>query len=222
MTENIFNNLVENYNYDKRWLIQISLDRYVGTKKNVAEFEIGHLKVLVYFSNAVKGSVSMPLENIKEKLIFKSTSSSGSSCPYSSEGEDHLHKKFYDKLKSNNYCRNRSLCVVSTKHGSFGWKHSGNIDVSYIAPCKDNHFLNIIMGPESDQEEEYPSGDKFDNESPFKQFTVLEKQITKLYNEHKENMVLTKNNSSLCHSYGFVENIFIFISCWLLLSEYIF
>ena len=185
MTKNIFNNLIENYNYDKRWLIQISLDRYVGTKKNVAEFEIGHLKMLVYYSNPVKNYTYMPLEDIKEKLIFKGTRSS---CPYLLEGEDHLHRRFIEMLKFNHYCENRSLCVVSTKRGASRWAHFDTIDRSTIAPCKDNHFLNIFMGPESSQEEEYPSGDEFDNENSFNWFHNFTQKMTNLQQTYEEEL----------------------------------
>ena len=188
----IHDDLVRNYDYDKRWTIQTSLDPCIGKKANIAEIEIGGMKLSIYFSNPPKTPVLMPFEEIKENFvskpgISKKKSSTNLMCSTDRANKTYLPQHFYNKLESHDYCGNRSLCVVCAERlihviedNTTELSGNSNTDIAFISPCDGDPFLPIFMGPEDGQEEEYPSGDKFDEEDPLEWLVILQEKMSNL------------------------------------------
>ena len=187
----IHTNLMQNYNYGKEWTVYASLDPFVGRyQKNVVKFNIEPITFLIYFSNSPVRPVSMPLQDIENNLItrginfFELFRFWNHLCPYPWEDMNKSAEKFYNKLELYNYCGSRSLCVVGTEKYIYSLK-SNNTDLSFVAPCFGWPSIPVLMGLEEGQEMEYPPGDKFDKEDPFKWLNTLKKKIMKLRSKYK-------------------------------------
>ncbi|KAE9549199.1 hypothetical protein FO519_007594 [Halicephalobus sp. NKZ332] len=191
ITRFIYEDLVKNYNYGKKWTVFISPDSCIGEKEtNVAEIEVQSFKVTVYFSNPLKSPVRMPFEEIKSKIKSHFWNFLGKICFWNNVCslrliENKLINNVYEKLDSYGYCRNRNLCIACTER-STGYVTDSNIDINLYPPCDGCSFVPIVMGPEDGQEEEYPPDDKLDDKNPLQWLNILPRKLANLQKVHEE------------------------------------
>lgn len=187
ISELIYKDLVKNYNYGKYWSVYTSLDSCVNKKReNTVEIDIGHIKVLIYFSNPFRNPVTMAIKETKNTDWWKSLWVD--LCENQLEESDRFANDFYNKLESYNYCTNRELCVVCTKrhiHHSINKK----IYFDYFTPCyNDGSLVYLVMGPEDNQIEQYSSEDKYDNGNLFELLNAVAEDVLR-------NLVITRTES---------------------------